>query len=99
MVEVEFKDQVTSFWWVCAAPGAGLWRGACVMARDLGFEDAGERLDRERFSGPWRGPFLTQSSWEQFQDEVEVGECESRAAVTRVVPSAAQLKAVRPRVR
>ena len=31
VVEVEFKDQVTSFWWVCAAPGAGL--GRSVQAR------------------------------------------------------------------
>ena len=66
-----------------------IWAGAPVPG-DLRFEDDGERLDRERFSDPGPGPFLTQSSWEQFKDEV--GECESRAAVTRVVPSAAQLK-------
>ena len=52
---------------------------ACIMERDPGFEDAGERLDRERFSDPWSGPFFTQSSWEQYKDEAEVSECESRA--------------------
>eukprot|EP01048_Picozoa_sp_COSAG05_P024595 COSAG05_NODE_5855_length_1072_cov_10.091470_2_plen_153_part_00 len=62
------------------------------MERDLRFEDAGERLDRERYSDPWSGPFLTQSSWEQYKDEAEVSECESRAAATRVVPSAEQLQ-------
>ena len=94
MVKVEFKDQVASFWLVCAAPGAGCGEGACTMDTwagapvpgDLRFEDDGERLDRERFSDPGPGPFLTKSSWEQFKDEV--GECESRAAVARVVPSA-----------
>ena len=49
------------------------------MERDLRFEDAGERLDRERYNDPWSGPFLTQSSWEQYKDEAEVSECESRA--------------------
>ena len=41
---------------------------------DLDFQEAGEQFDE-----PWRGPFLTQSSWEQFKEEtggyqeVEVG--------------------------
>ena len=56
------------------------------MERDLRFEDAGERLDRERYSDPWSGPFLTQSSWEQYKDEAEVSECESRCYDHRPLP-------------
>ena len=85
MGKVEFKDQVASFWLVFVAPAVSGCGEACIMEGDPGFEDAGERLDRERFSDPWSGPFLTQSSWEQYKDEAEVSECDSVLG-TRAMP-------------
>ena len=47
---------------------------------DLEADEAGETLGE-----PCRGPFMDQSSWERFKEEVS--ECESRAGETRMVPS------------